>query len=228
MRVVAINGSPRKDWNTATLLQHALDGAASAGAETRMVHLYDLAFAGCHSCFACKRKGNTCGGLCAIKDDLRPVLEDIIASDAVVVGSPIYFSDVSGETRSFLERLLFPNISYDDHEAPAPLPHPLRAAWVFTMNCPEEFGDRIGYVAMFRGLANLLRIIGPGPRVMGNVEAPGGPEILAAWDTYQFSDYSKYETAWLPEEQKRKHREELFPQECREAFEMGARLTTPV
>jgi len=57
MKVMAINGSPRKNWNTATLLEKALEGAASEGAETEIVHLYDLEFKGCTSCFACKLKG---------------------------------------------------------------------------------------------------------------------------------------------------------------------------
>ena len=57
MKVLAINGSPRKTWNTATLLRNTLDGAASQGAETELVHLYDLDYTGCTSCFACKLKG---------------------------------------------------------------------------------------------------------------------------------------------------------------------------
>ena len=54
MKLLAINGSPRKRWNTATLLEKALEGAASRGAETELVHLYDIDFKGCVSCFACK------------------------------------------------------------------------------------------------------------------------------------------------------------------------------
>ena len=57
MKVIAVNGSPRKTWNTATLLEHALAGAAGSGAETEQVHLYDLEFKGCISCFACKKIG---------------------------------------------------------------------------------------------------------------------------------------------------------------------------
>ncbi len=56
MKVMAFNGSPRKTWNTATLLGQALEGAASQGAETELIHLYDLSYQGCVSCFACKRK----------------------------------------------------------------------------------------------------------------------------------------------------------------------------
>ncbi len=57
MRIIALNGSPRKRGNTATLLEHALKGAASAGAKTRLVHLARLKYTGCVSCFACKRRG---------------------------------------------------------------------------------------------------------------------------------------------------------------------------
>ena len=54
MNILAINGSPRKSGNTATLLNKALEGAASQGAKTELFHLYDLNFKGCISCFACK------------------------------------------------------------------------------------------------------------------------------------------------------------------------------
>ena len=54
MNILAINGSPRKKWNTATLLEKALEGAAAQGATTELVHLYDLDYKGCTSCFACK------------------------------------------------------------------------------------------------------------------------------------------------------------------------------
>ena len=73
MKIMAFNGSPRKAWNTATLLGKALEGAASKGAETELVHLYDLSFKGCISCFACKLKGGRSYGKCAVEDDLKLV-----------------------------------------------------------------------------------------------------------------------------------------------------------
>ena len=72
MKVIALNGSPRKKWNTATLLKHALDGAASKGSETELIHLYDYNYKGCISCFACKIKNGKSYGRCAVKDDLKP------------------------------------------------------------------------------------------------------------------------------------------------------------
>jgi hypothetical protein len=70
MKVIAFNGSPRKDWNTAALLGKALEGAASQGAETELFHLYDLNYKGCVSCFACKTRNGKSYGRCAVKDDL--------------------------------------------------------------------------------------------------------------------------------------------------------------
>jgi len=51
MKVIAFNGSPRKKWNTSTLLEKALEGASSKGAETELIHLYDLNYRGCISWF---------------------------------------------------------------------------------------------------------------------------------------------------------------------------------
>jgi multimeric flavodoxin WrbA len=84
MKVMAVNGSPRKAWNTATLLKKALKGAASQGAETELVHLYDLNFKGCISYFACKTRGGKSYGRCAVKDDLKPLFKKIEAADALM------------------------------------------------------------------------------------------------------------------------------------------------
>ena len=58
MNILLINGSPRKNMNTATLLEKAAKGARSAGADVELVHLYDYEYSGCKSCFACKIKNS--------------------------------------------------------------------------------------------------------------------------------------------------------------------------
>ena len=112
MKVMAVNGSPRKKWNTAMLLEKVLEGAASQGAKTELIHLYDLNYKGCRSCFACKTKGGKSYGRCAAQDDLTPLLKKIEQTDALILGSPIYFGTVSGQMRSFMERLMFPYMTY--------------------------------------------------------------------------------------------------------------------
>ena len=114
MKVMAVNGSPRKNWNTAQMLTKALEGAASVGADTELIHLIDLNFRGCISCFGCKRLKNPNFGKCNLKDDLTPVLEKIARCDALIIGSPIYIGDVTGMTRNLIERLTFQYISYDN------------------------------------------------------------------------------------------------------------------
>lgn len=211
MNAIAVNGSPRKDWNTATMLRSALEGAESVGARTKLIHLYDLTYKGCTSCFSCKRKGNTCGGLCAMRDDLRPVLEEILASDILVLGSPIYFGDVTGAMRSFLERLLFPSTSYDEF-GKSTFARQLFCGLVFTMNCPEEFVKTVHYDILMQHHVDLLKIL--------KAEA----EVVTSHETWQFADYDAMNAAIFDVAAKRRRREEQFPLDCRKAFEMGARL----
>ena len=54
VKLIAINGSPRKSWNNATLLNKTIEGARAAGTEAELIHLYDLTYKGCTSCFVCK------------------------------------------------------------------------------------------------------------------------------------------------------------------------------
>jgi multimeric flavodoxin WrbA len=210
MNVIAVNGSPRKKWNTATLLQKALDGAASAGARTEMIHLYELHYRGCTSCFACKRKGGDLGH-CAMKDELTDVLEKVNRCDVLLLGSPIYFSNITGEMLSFLERLLFSSMTYNTGNR-FTFGGKFSSGFIYTMNVPAAAMEKIGYQALFDRYQSLL-------------ERFGGPsEILISNDTYQFDDYDKYEASMFHEAHKAKVRAEQFPVDCRNAFEMGARL----
>ena len=69
VKAMFVNGSPRKGWNTAKMLESAMQGATEAGAECEMVHLYVINFHGCKSCFACKLKNSKTNGVCAIRDE---------------------------------------------------------------------------------------------------------------------------------------------------------------
>lgn len=211
MKVIAINGSPRKKWNTATMLTHALQGAASQGAETKLVHLYDLDYKGCMSCFACKRKDGKNLGRCGTRDGLTPLLEEIREANALILGSPIYFGEVTGEMRSFLERLLFPILVYEK-DSRSLFPRKIPTAWIYTMNIPESMVKDMRLERVFEFNKYILEmLIGP-------------CESLISFDTLQFEDYSKYVSGMFDAEAKRKRHEEVFPQDCRKAYEMGARL----
>lgn len=143
MKVIAINGSPRKKWNTATLLEKALEGANSEGAEVELIHLYDLNFKGCTSCFSCKLKGGKSYGKCAMKDELTPVLEKLKDADAVILGSPIYLGNSTGEMRSFMERYVFPYLTYSN-SLPSLYPKNTPVGFIYTMGVKEEYLDMFG------------------------------------------------------------------------------------
>ena len=141
-KVMIINGSPRKNFNTAKMLKEAARGAEDAGAEVEYVNLYDISYKGCISCLICKRKGVEQQGLCFYKDDLRPLLEKCLNADAVIIGSPVYHSYPSGMMRSFLERFMFPAHTYmidkENGGLKRVLNRTLPTALIFTMNANEE------------------------------------------------------------------------------------------
>jgi len=212
MRAIAVNGSPRKNWNTAKLLARALEGAAKQGAKTELVHLYDLAYQGCASCFACKEIGGKNYGRCAIRDELPPLLEKVAKADLLILGTPVYFGAETGEMRSFLERLLFPYLTYTPGYAPI-FPGKLQVGLVYTMNVPEKDLAARNYDKMFAATQGFLN------RIFGSCE------LLLSTDTYQFSDYAKYLSTCFDAEAKKKRHEEVFPLDGNRAFELGAKLT---
>lgn len=216
-KVIAINGSPRKSGNTETLLQKALEGACSNEAQIEIIHLYDLSYKGCVSCFSCKQKNSKHLGICTMKDELTPILYKIMNCNTLILGSPIYFSDVTGEMRSFLERLLFMNLSYEklssDGRGGSNFKGQIDTGFIFTMNVNQEQATFLRYNRIFEGLQSLQRLLN------------GKWEYMMSYDTYQFKDYSTYAVEIFDEAKKRKVRKEQFPIDVQKAFEMGKRLS---
>ncbi len=211
MKAIAFNGSPRKHWNTATLLEKALEGAASLGAETELIHLYDYTFKGCAACYSCKRPGSRHYGECAQKDELTPILEKIKTADVLLLGAPIYLGAPSGVSRSFLERLAYPYLVYD-REHPTLFPRVISTASIYTMGVNEEQVKTLGYDRTF-DLAEMFLA-----RVFGN------SETLLVTDTSHVADYSTITAPSQNGAAKAKRRKEVFPQDCQRAYELGARL----
>ncbi len=212
MKVIAINGSPRKKWNTATLLEKALEGAAGQGADTELVHLYDLDYKGCTSCFSCKLTGGKSEGRCAMNDGLTPLLRKIEdEAGALVLGSPVYFGAMSGEMRSFLERLLFAPLVYSKPPRSV-FPRRIRTGVIYTMNVTEQMSRERGYGQMFGMAEGSLRMIF------------GESSTLCCYDTYQFPDYSKVVMEYADPAHKAARRQTEFPRDCQRAFELGRAL----
>jgi multimeric flavodoxin WrbA len=212
--LLVIDGGPRASGNTATLIQHAAEGARAAGARVEQVALYQLDFKGCRSCFACKLRNGKSYGQCAQRDDLTPVLASLDRVDALLLGSPIYLASVTGEVRSFLERLLFPLFTYTD--PPRSLfSRQLPVGVIYTMGIPEERTDEL---ALWPHLAIPEKFLG----LIFNHPV----ERLASFDTFQFDEYSKYVADRFDPVHKANRRREVFPKDCAQARALGAKLVS--
>lgn len=208
IKIIAINGSPRKDWNTHTVIEHAIEGAKSAGADVELYNLYDYNYKGCISCFACKKSYNSTN-YCAFEDELTKILEKIYESDAIILASPIYFDDVSGEMRSFLERLWFPYMSYTN-EKNLTRKH-FKSFFIYTMNRSLDSAYADGYKEIFEG--NKRRF----EKVFGN------SDYLVVPETYQW-DYNIYPCTKYDATERAKRRRDIFPLECQKAHDMAREL----
>jgi multimeric flavodoxin WrbA len=211
MKIIGVNGSPRKGWNTHILVEEGLRGAASRGVETELVHLYDLDFRGCISCFQCKRPGGPSLGRCILRDSLRPVLDALDSCDGFILGSPIYIGEVTASMRALIERLTFQYISYRK-EGKSRFTRRVPVGFIHTMNIPEAALDAAGYTAKFRFYEDLFT------QIMGPVKT------LLATETWQTEDYGAYGITMFDEGARRKRREEIFPRDRQRAFELGAEM----
>ena len=111
MKTVVINASPKRRGNNAKLMKSAAEGAESVGAEVKYVDLYKLDLHGCMSCLICKNEGKHCR--CYWKDELSPLIDEILEADCLLIGAPIFFTEPTSHYRALIERLIFCIVSYD-------------------------------------------------------------------------------------------------------------------
>jgi multimeric flavodoxin WrbA len=102
MRVLAFNGSPRKDGNTVRLIGHVFEALRAEGIETEMVQAGGNLIHGCIACYECFKRKN---GRCAIEDDMvNGCIEKMRQADGIILASPTYFADVTSETKALMDR----------------------------------------------------------------------------------------------------------------------------
>lgn len=210
-KIVIVNASPRKGWNTDTLVSEAARGAAEAGAETIRFDLYKLEkYTGCISCFGCKRERFK--GKCICRDGLTPVLDAIREADGLIIGTPNYLGDVSASFRALYERLIFQNLTYNK-EKPCCNAHMIPVLLMMTSNAPDT-----AYLSLMQNYqATMNRFVGPA-------------EIMLCGNTLQLKDYTKTDWEWslFDAEAKKIRHETVFPEECAKAFKMGYDLVQKV
>lgn len=206
-KIVVVNAGPRRGWNTDTLITEAAKGAEAAGAEIVRFDLFRMEkYTGCISCFGCKKEKNK--GHCIVKDGLAPVLDAVREADGLIIGSPNYLSELTASFRALYERLIFQNLTYN-LESPCCNEHPVPVLLIMTSNAPDT-----AYSALLQNYKQALSaFVGP-------------TEVFVSGNTLQLKDYGKTDWQWTmfdPEAKKKRH-EEVFPQECKKAFELGAAL----
>lgn len=207
MKIIAVNGSPRREGNSAILLTNAIKGAQENGAEVVQYDLIKLRYFGCVSCFACKELGGRSYGRCGVRDALTPLLDDILKADGLILSMPVYFGEAPGMVRSFLERLWFPGLTYSkdgsiayDRRVPSLL--------IYTMNA----ADIHYYDSLYEKQKSTFEfVLGPS-------------HYYAVPDTLQYSDYSRYASEMFDGQAKVRRHNEEFPKECLHARELGAQM----
>lgn len=206
-KIIIIDGGPRKNMNTAKLLQRFAEGVKSVGSdiEVKTIRLYDLDYKGCVSCMACKLKGKA-SHICRFRDGLTPLLQEIAQADGLVLGSPIYFGEVTGLMRAFLERLAFPWLSYNDYSLTAPKRMPV--VLVETMNGTPERNNSNHFGTMEGCLTTAL----------------GEPQRIIAYNTTQVEKYDHYELGSFSEEAKHAWLDAHWQENLQKAFEAGQRM----
>lgn len=215
-----INGGPRKKYNTSKILDAVAEGINDELLENNieddvnieLIDLYDLDYKGCKSCFHCKKIEGKFYGQCPIKDDLLELLPKLWSCDALVLASPIYFGNVTGQMKSFIERLIFPKYVYGADTLSDNKP----TAFIYTMNVTEELSKQMYENTIYDVIERYLDY------------TFGAPKSLKVYDTYQFKDYSLYENYIFDEKHKAKIRDEVFPKDLEKAYDLGKQLVKEV
>ncbi len=215
-KILIIDGGARKTYNLAAMFESFKEGVKCVipDAEIEHVHLYDLNYHGCCSCMACKLAGGENVGRCAQQDDLSAVLESARTADGIAFGSPAYFSNVTGQLRSAMERLLFPWLSYKSFQVENPNRVP--TATIYTMNATPEHSELYGQDAAFDSFENMI--------VLGWTK----PERVCAYNTCQVKDYSRYDFMEGLAEAKEKWRNENFEADRKKAFDAGIHMAEKI
>ncbi|MDD2466349.1 MAG: flavodoxin family protein [Desulfobulbus sp.] len=104
MKILGIHGSPRAQGNSSQLLDALLNAAETLGATTSSYHLNSLNIRGCQACYSCRQSGKE--KQCALKDDMQPILADVLAADVVVLASPVYMWQMTAQAKLFTDRLM--------------------------------------------------------------------------------------------------------------------------
>jgi multimeric flavodoxin WrbA len=163
MKVVCLLGSPRPKGNSATVATKFMETAESLGAQTQTFLLNKLDYKGCQACYACKTKREDC----ALDDGLKPVLDAVKDCDILVMATPIYYGEVSSQTKAFIDRTFsYVKPDFLTNPVPARLAPGKKSVWIMAQQSAEaeQFTDvfpRYDFFFKMYGFENhLIRALG--------------------------------------------------------------------
>ena len=211
LKIMGFNGSARSNYSTAQLVQRALEGASSQGAETEYVELGKLNFKPCRGCLACKQNRPGSAGVCHYKDELSPYLEKIRKCDGLIVGFPIYIGMPSGLAHGFLERAWYSQAIYRSPESA--FGRKIKTGMIVTMGAPKEAADTAykPIIEMMNGVFTSIY---------------GSCEYMTACSTVPVKNFSKYRLATAKVEELLDFAKKQFPKDLDAAYELGKRIAT--
>lgn len=102
-KIIALFGSPRKKGNSTLLANHIILGAESQGAAVESIYLNDLDITPCQGCYACQMEDSQG---CAVDDDMQGIYPKIVEADALIIASPVYWFNMSAQTKLFMDRCI--------------------------------------------------------------------------------------------------------------------------
>lgn len=122
MKVIAINGSPKPKGNTYYALKTVCDELTQEGIAAKILHIGNMDIKGCISCGRCK------DGYCIYNDEiLKNIIDEIYEAEGIIIGSPVYYSGISGILKCFLDRLFYASQGEMRHKVAAGIAIPRRS-----------------------------------------------------------------------------------------------------
>jgi len=211
-KIIIIDGGPRRNMNTAQMAASFAEGIRSSGKEIdiKQYRLYDIEYRGCMSCLGCKLKGRS-SQVCVFKDGLKEVLDEVSTADGLAIASPIYMGRNTAQTQAFLERLVFPWLSYNDFSLSTVKKMPV--VFIYTMNATEQY------------MPMLLQQLEFTENLVAN--GLGSVERVIAFNTTQVKDYSRYEMA-AASQGKAEYRAEHWEKDLQSAFDAGKHMAITI
>ena len=204
MKTVVINASPKRKGVNAQLMKSAAKGAESVGADVEYVDLYKLDLSGCRTCLICKQKDKECK--CYWRDELSPLIDKILNADALLIAAPIFFTNPTSHYMALLERLIYCIVSYDVGNA---FKGKVNVGLFYTVNYQKDYFEE-SIRPHLKQSEDVLKMLN------GNV------------NIHTVCNISKNEKSKTSEEAKKivQEKEILFKEDLKEAFDIGAKLSS--